>query len=82
VEEGVPWSYGDDFMVGDVVGIRALGIDVRERVTAVQMVDDRANGYRLVPTFGEDTATLTPLAVLFKTSRELGSRISTLETGN
>jgi hypothetical protein len=82
VENGVPWSYGDDFMVGDVVGVRALGVDVRERVTAVQMVDDRANGYRLVPTIGDDTATLTPLAALFKTSRALGSRVASIETGN
>lgn len=80
VADGMPWSYGVDFAVGDVVGVRALGVDVRERVTAVQMLDDRAGGYRFVPTIGDDAATLTPLAALFRTSRELGSRISTLET--
>lgn len=81
VQDGAPWTYGQDYIEGDIVGVRALGIDVRERVTAVQMVDDRDKGYRLVPTVGDDAATLTPTAQLFRSVRELGTRVASIETG-
>jgi hypothetical protein len=81
VQDGVPWTFGQDYVVGDLVGVRAFGLDIRQRVISVQMVDDRANGYRLVPTIGDDQATLTPQQRLFHTVRALGTRVHQLQTG-
>jgi hypothetical protein len=81
VQDGVPWSFGTDYAVGDLVGVRALGLDFRQRVVSVQMVDDRASGFRLVPTVGDDVATLTPQQRLFRTVRSLGMRVHQIQMG-
>lgn len=80
VQDGVPWTYLTDYKVGDIVGVSALGLDVRQRVTKVEIVDD-AQGYRVVPTIGDDVVTLTPQQRLFHTIRGLSNRVAQLQTG-
>jgi hypothetical protein len=81
VQDGVPWTFGTDYQVGDLAGVRALGLDIRQRVVSVQLIDDRANGFRVVPTIGDDQATLTIQQRLFRTVRSLGMRVQHIQTG-
>jgi hypothetical protein len=80
VEDGVPWVAFQDYVVGDIGGVEVLGTVLRQRVTSIEVTDDR-KGLRVIPTIGDDIATLTPQQKLTRTVSALKTRVNQLPTG-
>lgn len=80
--DGDPWTVGNDYNLGDRVRIAAITGEVisTETVRAITVTTTPGEGPQVTPQIGDPSATSDPDQALARIIRDLGSRISALES--
>jgi hypothetical protein len=76
VQDGQPFTYGTDYLLGDVVGVTVRDVESRDRVTQVTESDDQ-NGFVVTPVVGNPQGGESTNVVILRTLAALAARLTT-----
>jgi len=81
VQDGVPWTYGTDYRVGDVGSFDVAGVQFRERITQVTATDNRDGGLVFTPQIGDPNASDSSDNAVIAAVQRIASDIRSIQKG-
>lgn len=82
VQDGTPWLFGRDYIVGDIPTVELVGIALGDKpITTVVASDDADTGLVLTPTIGDSKATSTSDAMIVDAIQRIAAQLRQLQTG-
>ena len=81
VADAEPFSFGTDFVLGDMATIVVSGSTWRQQITKVTATDDRSGGLTITPVIGDETPDLTGDGMMIRALARVAEGVRALQAG-